>query len=296
MGQSAGGTAVDYYSYVYKHDPIVAGLISHSGTALSFKPNTANFSRTSFLSAAALLGCGGPAVVACMREKPFAAVLNASAEIKPLPSLALPQPVFHPTIDNITVYANYTALSAAETFAQIPYLAGNTNEESGYYRISAARQNITLTDQQWRLFDLEGFTCATGTEAAARARAGVPVWRFRYFGDWPNLRLYPGSGSYHGSDLHVIFGGIEDIVGSGLRNNIYENRTMAYMMRAWAVFVDDPKSGLSTKMHWPQYDPTRNTLARLGYRLDPASSFVDPAICDRACPKNSSVAEAKGAF
>ena len=48
MGQSAGGTSVDYYSYAYKDDPIVAGLISHSGTALSFSPNTANFSQTSF--------------------------------------------------------------------------------------------------------------------------------------------------------------------------------------------------------------------------------------------------------
>lgn len=296
MGQSAGGAAVDYYSYAYKHDPIVAGLISHSGTALSFKPNTANLTQNSFLSAAALLGCGGPTVVACMREKPFAEVLNASAAIKPLPSLALPQPVFHPTIDNVTVYADYTALSAAETFARIPYLAGNTDEESGYYRISAARQNITLTDQQWRLFDLEGFACATGIEAAARARAGVPMWRFRYFGDWPNLRLYPGSGSYHGLDLHMIFGGIEDIVGSDLPSNIHENRTMNYMMRAWAVFVDNPTSGLSTKMHWPKYDPTRNTLARLGYKLDPRSSFVAPALYDGACPKNGSVAEAQGAF
>ena len=116
MGQSAGGAAVDFYSYAYKHDPIVAGLISHSGTALSFKPNTASYTQTSFLSAAASLGCEGPTVLACMWQKPFTDVLNASAEVKPLPSLALPQPVFHPTIDNITVFADYTALSAAEAF------------------------------------------------------------------------------------------------------------------------------------------------------------------------------------
>ena len=100
-------------------------------------------------------------------------------------------------------------------------------------------------------------------EAAARAKAGVPMWRFRYFGDWPNLRLYPGSGSYHGSDLHMVFGGIEDIVGPGLPNTISETRTMDYMMRAWAAFVDNPASGLSTKLHWPQYDPTKKTLVRL---------------------------------
>lgn len=276
MGHSAGGAAVDYYSYAYKADPIVTGLISHSGTALSFKPNNASFSHGSFLSAAAMLGCGGAGVVACMRRQDSTAILNASAKVKPLPSVALSQPVFHPTIDNITVFDNYPALSAAEAFAKIPYLAGNTDKEDGFYRIAAAGQNITLTEQQWQLLDLEGFTCATGTEAAARAKAGVPIWRYRYFGDWANLRLYPGSGAYHGVDLHMIFGGIKDIVGPGLPNSVVEEWTMKYssMMRAWAAFVNDPAKGLSEKLYWPQYDPSGDTLVRLGDYWNP-----DGVIC-----------------
>lgn len=296
MGQSAGGAAVDYYSYAYKDDPIVAGLISHSGTALSFKPNTANFTRTSFLSAAASLGCEGSNAVACMREKDFAAVLDASAAIEPLPSVAIVQPVFHPTIDNTTVFDDYPALAASEAFAKIPYVAGNTDEESGFYRIAAVGSNITLTDQEWLLFNLEGFTCASATEAASRAKAGVPMWRYRYFGDWPNLSLYPGSGSYHGSDLHMIFGGIEDIVGPGLPNSVVEKKTMEYMMRAWAAFVNDPTSGLSRKMHWPRYDSSKNTLVKLSYNSNPGASFCSPGVYDGACPKNGSVAEAQGGF
>jgi cholinesterase len=39
MGQSSGGVAVDYWAYTYLTEPIVAGLISHSGNALSFSTN-----------------------------------------------------------------------------------------------------------------------------------------------------------------------------------------------------------------------------------------------------------------
>lgn len=296
MGQSAGGSAVDFYSYAYTSDPIVAGLISHSGTALSFTPNTPSYSATSFSSAAASLNCTGSDddVLSCMRSKPFAAVLNATAKAAPLPSVALPQPVFHPTVDNITVFANYSALSSAGAFAKIPYLAGNNNNEDGFYHIAAAGANITLTDSQWRLYDLEGFTCATGTETAARTTADVPVWRYRYFGQWPNLELYPDSGAYHGSDLHMIFGAAQDV--TGINNTKDEDTLSSYMMKAWASFVNDPSKGLSDVMHWREYGPGDETLVTLGFDGDVGSRFMDPTIYDEACPANGSVAEAQGAF
>lgn len=115
---------MDYYSYAYLDDPIVAGLISHSGTAFSFTPNTFEYSQSSFLKTAALLGCTGPKdVVACMRSKDFHDILTAASSIPSSPSLALPQPVFHPTIDNITVFADYKALAAAGKFIKVVSLA-----------------------------------------------------------------------------------------------------------------------------------------------------------------------------
>ena len=119
MGQSAGGAAVDYWAYAHLHDPIVAGLISHSGTADSWPANTPQFAHDSFLTAAASLGCSGSDVVACMRAQPFQAVLNATTKVKPLPAALLPQPVFYPTVDNVTVFGDYKALSAAGRFAKI---------------------------------------------------------------------------------------------------------------------------------------------------------------------------------
>lgn len=124
FGQSAGGASVDYYSYTYLADPIVAGLISHSGTAFSFTPNTLEYSKSSFLKTAALLGCTEPKdVVACVRSKDFNDVLTVASSIPSRPSLALPQPVFHPTVDGKTVFADYKALAAAGKFIKVVSLA-----------------------------------------------------------------------------------------------------------------------------------------------------------------------------
>ncbi|MCJ1470659.1 hypothetical protein MMC07_009305 [Pseudocyphellaria aurata] len=296
FGQSAGGSSVDFYSYAYLDDPIVAGLISHSGTAFSFTPNTLEYSQSSFFKTAALLGCNGSNdVMACVRSKDFRDVLTAASSIPPSPSLALPQPVFHPTIDNKTVFADYKALSAAGKFIKVPYLAGSTNNEAGFYKVRAYNLNISLSDHAWDLLTLEGFTCATLAATSARHRAHVPAWQYRYFGDWPNLRLYPGSGAYHGSDLHMIMGGAADV--SGAPNTPEQDRTMRYMMRAWASFARDPQRGLTRHLRWPRYSPRGNTLVRLGYENHANASFVAPSAYDNPCAAlNGRVEDAKGTF
>ncbi|KAK5139307.1 hypothetical protein LTR04_003702, partial [Oleoguttula sp. CCFEE 6159] len=211
FGQSAGGTSVDYYSYAYPQDPIVAGLISHSGTALSFNPNMPNMSATYWYQASSLLGCGDSGNnLDCMRNINFTDILRAIARIPPASSQALLQPVFHPTVDNKIVFGDYATLSSNGSFAKLPYLAGNLDYEAGYYKLSAYASNRTLTSAQWDLFNLAGFTCPTATETASRVKHGIPTWRYRYFGDWPNLRLYDGSRAYHGSELEMVFGTAED--------------------------------------------------------------------------------------
>ena len=176
-----------------------------------------------------------------------------------------------------------------------PYLAGNTNYESGFYKLSAFTTKINLTENQWTNFNLAGFTCPTGTEVAARIEAGVPAYRYRYFGEFPNLVLYPGSGAYHGSDLHMIMGGAQDV--TGVNNTEIENFTMQYMMLAWATFARDPAKGLSNVLNWPVYLQNNNTLVRLGLNGDPAASFVSPKIYDGGCAAvGGTPAAAAGAF
>jgi carboxylesterase type B len=124
FGQSAGGAAVDYYSQAWREDPLVAGLISHSGTSLSFVPNTAEESANYFYTASKILGCGDQSnnpeeVVECVRQKPYTDVVKAGGQVPAAPSPATPQAVFHPTVDGVTVFGDYAKRSAAGRFARL---------------------------------------------------------------------------------------------------------------------------------------------------------------------------------
>jgi carboxylesterase type B len=266
FGQSVGGSAVDHYSFAWKEDPIVAGIIAHSGTSLSFNPNTVEYAQKIWYNVTQSIGCGGPnddpaAVLSCVRAADASVVLAASAKVPPLPTIALVQATFHPTIDNVTVFGNYEELSASGAFAKLPFVAGNADFEAGWYKLSAYAAKVNLTEAQWDLYNQRAFTCPSGYSSKYRVQYSVPTWRYRYHGDWDNLRLYNGtaglgprgSGAYHGSDMEMIFGTAEDV--SGLKNTPAEDATSKYMMGAWAAFARDPKKGL-INYGWPAYSST----------------------------------------
>jgi len=275
FGQSAGGSSVDYYSQAWIDNPLVAGLISHSGTSLSFVPNTSEQSTNYFFTASKVLGCGDEnsdpeEVVKCVRSKPYRDVVKASAKVPAAPSPAIPQAVFHPTVDGVTVFEDYGERSEAGEFAPLvsiqeasaqsrqatnmsqPYLITSNNYEPGYYRVSAYTANISLSNRAWHKFNDAAFTCPSGASARYRADNNVPVWQSHYFGDWDNLRLYPTSGSYHGAELPMVFGTAEKV--SGIPNSDKENEFARYMASAWVAFASDPHDGL-TKFGWPRYNP-----------------------------------------
>ena len=295
---------VDYYAYAYPSSPLTAGIISHSGTAFSFAPNQPNVSEHYFNNVSALVGCGSSsntsalAILSCMQTVPFHSLLNATTLVRPdHKSLALPSPIFHPTIDNVTVFSlhTYTALAANGSFAPIPYLAGNNDYEAGYYRVSALSQNITLNDTQWDLFNLESFTCPTAHAVQARADAGVPRWRYRYFSPWNNTLLYPGSGAYHGSELTLLFGTTFNLTGNP--DTEQEAQFGRYMQHAWASFAREPGVGLSERLGWPVYDGGGKNLVKLAYDGDVMGDFVDPELYDGECAAlDGDVTLGEGAF
>ncbi|GAB1204082.1 hypothetical protein APSETT445_002731 [Aspergillus pseudonomiae] len=261
FGQSAGGASVDYYSYIWIEKPLVSGLISHSGTALSFKPNTPEESASYFYHVSRTLGCGNSTtntnhIIQCLRQQPYKSILKAVAKVPTASSPVLPQPVFHPTVDNVTIFDDYAQRSATGNFSRIPYLVTSNANEAGYYRVSAYAANISHPDPVWDLFNQAAFTCPTGQTAAHRAAAGVPVWQSRYFGDWENLRLYASSGAYHGIDLPMVFGTASKI--SGIADSKTEREFARYMASAWAAFAGDPVHGLS-RFGWPRYDESEYT-------------------------------------
>jgi cholinesterase len=50
------------------------------------------------------------------------------------------------------------------------------------------------------------FTCVAMYTANERYNYNVSTWRYRYFGDWDNVRMGPGAGAFHGSELSMVFG------------------------------------------------------------------------------------------
>ncbi|KAJ5787487.1 Carboxylesterase type B [Penicillium paradoxum] len=283
FGQSAGGAAVDYYSHAWADEPLVAGLISHSGTSLSFVPNTAEESADYFFTASKILGCGDKT-----------SDHDEVVKFRPHPPPATPQAVFHPTVDGVTVFSDYASRSAAGQFARLPYLINSNHYEPGYYRISANTANITLSDSAWQAFNDAAFTCPSGASARYRVDNGVPVWQSHYFGDWDNLRLHPNSGSYHGADLPMVFGTAEQV--SGIANSDVENEFARYMASAWVAFASDPKEGL-TKFGWPQYNPNEQTLVGLAYNNANGSQLLHPSDVEQGCAAlNGDSTPGKGAF
>lgn len=289
FGQSAGGSAVDYWSYAYEHDPIVAGVISHSGTALSFLPNTVEYSLSIYNNVTNAVGCGNTTdTLSCIRSKNVTDILSAALKVPTLPTLALPQAAFHPTIDNTIVFANYTSLGQSGSFARIPYLAGNGNYEAGFYRISAFNANITLSPDTWELFNERAFTCPTKYATDFRVSHNVPTWRYRYMGDFKNLRLYnawsdyPNSGAYHGADLSELFGTAQNV--SGEASSTEQQRVSRYLQGAWAAFGRNPVRGL-TEYGWPGYNSSEASLVELAPGYGALSEVVDQALYDGRCPR-----------
>ncbi|KAH6639880.1 carboxylesteras-like protein [Boeremia exigua] len=284
-GQSSGGVAVDWWSYAYKQNPIVHGLVSTSGNAFSFPLNTPQKQVSNWYSLSASLGCGNSSssdTISCMRGLPFETISAAASKIAPSPggSPVRSTPPFYPTVDNQTLLTDYLSLSASGSFAKLPYFHGYNNFEQGYYVIPAFAQGRNVTEAQGAQLLLESFVCPTSFEAQQRANAKVPTWVYRYFGDWDNTRLYPTSGAYHGTELHMILGGSEDA--SGLPQTQAQKDTVKIFQRALAAFVEDPKNGLS-KLGWPSFHPHTNSVVEIAVGNQPNVTFAKPEQYDGLC-------------
>jgi carboxylesterase type B len=286
-GQSSGGVAIDYWAYAYKQDPIVTGLITVSGNAFSFPLNDPAVTDRNWNTAVAAVGCNtttdDAAIMACMRAADWPTIKAAAAGIRPSPSGSVLRsvPPFYPQVDNEIVFPNYLDLTAAGAFAKLPVLGGNNHHEAGYYQVPAFGNGIIPTEAQVAAFHLESFTCPASYQATARMARGIPAWTYRYGGDWANTRLYPTSGSYHGVDLHMVFGGSEAV--SGIAPEKEQKALTEVMQRAWYVFASDPWHGLYKELGWPKWRKGEESLVLLGMGNKAQPEFVDPALYDAPC-------------
>ena len=253
FGQSAGAASIDYYSYAWTSDPIVNGFIAESGVSTSFSSPAPADNTNTWYGLTQTLGCGGVsagvvATLACMRGKSMAEILAASATAAP----------FGPTADGKTVYSDYTTPGTSGKFIKKPMLLGNNDYEAGIIKVLFGSMGRTQSLLQWAILNLQTFTCPVSNAAQYRTSNNVPVWRYRYFGEFPNLRLTddPSSGAWHGSEIANVFG---TAVEAGLPNTQAETAISRYIMGAWAAFAKDPTTALSRAPYsWPLYNTRSN--------------------------------------
>jgi carboxylesterase type B len=267
-------------------------MIQESGTINGFNSVQKVQANAAWFSVTSILGCGDASsnstdVLKCMRTKTPTQILKALPPQK-TGSVTGGLGNFGPTVDNITVFPDYPARWAAGNFIKVPLLTGNTDYEAGLFKTTATLANATYaaatyTDQFWSEFDLNVFTCPAALKANVSIAAGVPTWRYRYFGDFPNLRLtsVPDSGAWHASELPVLFGNFPN--GTGVPTSTDAEISIANYM--WAAFAKDPVNGLNSYQGgWPKYLPSGNTLVRLAYNNVTGTNLADPMLYDAACP------------
>jgi cholinesterase len=291
FGQSAGSASVDYYSYAYTSDPIIAGMIQESGTINGFGTVSKTAANGAWFNVTSVLGCGSASsnssdVLACMRTKTPTQIYSAIPPAK-AGSITGGLSNFGPAMDDITVFSDYDARSTAGNFIKLPLLTGNADYEAGLFATTAALANITYPPIFWTEFDLSVFTCPASERANISIAAGVPTWRYRWFGDFPNLRLtsVPDSGAWHASELPVLFGNYPNATGGVPASTDAELSIGNYIRGAWAAFAKDPVNGLNSYQGgWPKYNPTGNTLIRLAYNNVTGTNLAMPILYDGSCP------------
>ncbi|KAH8654949.1 Alpha/Beta hydrolase protein [Tricladium varicosporioides] len=278
-GQSAGAAAVDHYAYSWASDPIVSGLIMESGAAgfgEALPPNNA----AEWYNVSATLGCGARGsqesskILSCLQSKPIGELMAA-----------IGSNTFNPSADNITGFPDYPALSKAGKFAKLPVLTGNNDFEAGIYILLNALYNRTNDHDHWVALTDNVFACPAGARANVSASHSLPIWRYRWFGNFPNTRLMtnPDSGAYHCSEIPFVFDTLP--TGPGIAANTEAEISIGkYVRGAWAAFVKNPTSGLKTyEGGWPQYSPSEPSLIRLAYNNATGTNVALPQVYDSTC-------------
>ncbi|KAF1815958.1 alpha/beta-hydrolase [Eremomyces bilateralis CBS 781.70] len=280
FGESAGAASVDLYSYAYKEDPIVTGFIAQSGVA-SNRGVTIDTVRDAWYEASAKIGCGGASVgnktVACMQRKTTQQILDATRPNGTVPALG--STPFTPVADGDIVFSDYEARRNRGDFIQAPVLIGNNDNEGGIFIVIANAAGSPVNVNATLAIVNQQFTCGSKAAVNGRVNAGVPAWRYRYYGEYDNQDIGV-KGAWHGSELAMVFGTAE--LTSKEPNSPEQDRLMKSMMSAWASFAKNPSGGL-TALGWPAYKDDEPTLVRLGNENAAEPNFGPNAEHDGIC-------------
>jgi cholinesterase len=231
----------------------------NSGTSTSFFGKGERDNSEVFLKAAASLGCEEPRfsrngwadVIDCMRRQSTADLLNVTNALTNYVSIL---GNFIPTPDDRTVFPDYVKRGNAGDLSSIPLLIGENDSEVDLFRIIIQVLPLSLPSIAYRLFNLDIFTCPTANSARWRHRKNGHLYRYRYAGSWPNVKINKDfDQAWHGAELPVLFQTTETVSRSPDTED--QRRSSRYLRAIWSSFAKDPKSLTKSPFNFPTYSP-----------------------------------------
>ncbi|KAG5352140.1 hypothetical protein C0989_003557 [Termitomyces sp. Mn162] len=265
FGQSAGGIAIDAYTFAHPQDSRVRGVIEQSGKC-ELTCRVLNLSRA-YISVVGYMA--DDAQLTCMKQIPFERLENV---------VVAAGTNFRPQPDGATFFSDTPARAAAGTFLRVPLLLGSTQNEADFIGVSAEIATgftvLNFVEILDDLATLTDFTCPVGLTALDRVNAKVPTWRYEYQGILtivpshsdsthslisavsPDISPRPDLRAYHTSELPVVFGTFTSPTGT-------EKALSKFIQSAWVAFARDPAHGL-LDIGWPRYSSDTTTLAQIG--------------------------------
>jgi cholinesterase len=275
--------SVDYYSYIWTQDPIVAGFIAESGSAANMGGAATNLSAGWYIISQKI-GCGGSELgektLECMQTKPWKAIADQVPRRGVTPNTG--SGGFGPIIDEKLVFSDYPARRATGRFIPAPMLVGNTNNEAGFYVLLARAIGQTLPQASTSLLGGMSSSCGPHSAAIARTNEAVPAWRYLYQGEYPNQDIGVPGGAWHTAEIGIAFGTSE--WASRIPDSPEEKIMGDKMRKAWTGFAKDPSHGLE-KLGWPVYDQKNPSVVKIGGKNSPDITFEVDSKSDGVCPK-----------
>ncbi|KAL1867335.1 hypothetical protein Daus18300_006454 [Diaporthe australafricana] len=252
-GQSSGSASTDFYNYAYPEDPIVAGLIQHSGSV--FATGVAvDSAHQNFTFVAQSLGCGNATTAEdefrCMQTNVSAdAIIDLYGQYNLNHSSY--QLKWTTITDNVTKWDNYTARAYAGNYTKVTSIAGsNGNEDASLISFPGVDgPNITEVREKVRT----GRTCPVTYLSNLRYDTGARTFRYWNNASFPNISPLWWEGAYHTSELGLLFGTyIEYGVGPATE---FEHQVADTWQDFYLAFIKDPTGDGLIEMGWPTWAP-----------------------------------------
>ena len=194
--------------------------------------------------------------------------------------LKLDELMLNMSVDNKTVFANYTQRYLDGQVAQLPKIIGTTAREASALVPYPIHNYSAGPSEQLVYTQTLSTVCAAHNTSVLRDQVGLPTYRYEWAGNFSNIAPAPWLGAYHYSDLYMLFGTY--LIAPGEISDL-EVQTSEGMQDYFLDFISDPSS--LQGYGWPEYEVYQTDGGKLAqFGADGrVVQFVDGDTVEGAC-------------